>query len=249
MTSIGDIYDYIDSIAPFEGQISYDNSGLTVGSRERAVNRAYVCLDVTGKSVQRAAQTGCELMICHHPPIFSPIKSISANAPVYKLLSAGIDVISAHTSYDVAENGVNFCLGRILGLQSLRREERADIGVTGELAEATDAEGLAAMVKEKLGCGGVSFLDGGRNIKTVAIVGGAGGDEIAQFFGLADAFVTGEAKHHQLLEAADRGMTVVVAGHFETEACAMPPLAKRLAERFPEVEFISGEDKPHMRYI
>lgn len=74
MCTVGDIYNYIDKFAPFESCAEWDNVGLLVGDKSKAVKRAAVALDITPHNVMKAAEAGCNLIISHHPVIFHPIK-------------------------------------------------------------------------------------------------------------------------------------------------------------------------------
>jgi putative NIF3 family GTP cyclohydrolase 1 type 2 len=81
-------------------------------------------------------------------------------------------------------------------------------------------------------------VDGGKPIQTVGICGGAGADLLCDAAALkADAFVTADTKHHELLLAAHLGLTLVDAGHFNTEDVVIEPLLNRLANQFPNVAF------------
>lgn len=242
MTTIGNIYDFIDSIAPFEGQMGFDNAGLLIGSRDREVSRVMLALDATKSVAAQAAENSCELLVTHHPVIFRPAKSIPGHSAVYQLISGGVNVISAHTNYDIAEGGVNSCLAEKLGLTGFSRPEWLECGVYGELSEDMTAMELGRLVADKLGTDGVRVTDGGKAIRRVVIIGGSGGGEVYSLMGRADALITGEADHHEMLDARENGMTVITAGHYETEFIAMAPLAKRLKEAFPEVEFILARE-------
>jgi len=245
MTTIGMIYDFINSIAPFETQMGFDNAGLLIGSRDRQVLRAMVALDATSVVAEQAAANSCQLLITHHPVIFRPAKSIAAESAVYKLISSGVNVISAHTNYDIAQDGVNCCLAGALGLSGFSRPEWLECGVTGELPREMSAAQLGQLVADRLGADGVRVTDGGKPIRRAAIIGGSGGSDIYSLMGKVDALITGEASHHELLDARENGMTLIVAGHYETESVAMPPLADRLARQFPGVQFfLAGELNP-----
>ena len=239
MTSVQEILGFLNELAPFDTQESWDNSGLLIGSADQAVTVAALALDITTETVQLAQQAGAQLLISHHPVIFHPIKRVQANDPVYALIAAGLTAVCAHTNLDAAQGGVNDCLAQLLGLQNV---ESLPIPSTqlllrrGTLPNEMTAREFGALVSERLGAR-VSVADGGTPISTVAVCGGAGGEFAGEVAGLADAFVTGEAKHHELLLARQLGLTMAVAGHFETENPVIAPLAQRLSERFPAVTF------------
>ncbi len=122
MATVGEIYGYIDRIAPFRQQEKWDNSGLLAGDKEQPVSKAMLALDITGEVVNEAIISGVRLIISHHPVIFNPVKSITAQSEpvVYKLIKHGISAICAHTSLDLANGGVNDILVRVLGLKNVK---------------------------------------------------------------------------------------------------------------------------------
>lgn len=104
--------------------MDYDNVGLLVGDPEANVTSILTCLDVTDAVVAEAIEKGCELIVAHHPLIFSKIGSINPTNEqgriIYKLIKNDIGLLVAHTNLDAALDGVSFVLANILGLDNLR---------------------------------------------------------------------------------------------------------------------------------
>ena len=119
MAVVYEIDRFINDLAPFHTAMGFDNVGTLVGDKNAPVTKALVALDVTKSVVEEAAAMGAELIISHHPVIFAPLKRLSADSVPYMLAAKGISVISAHTNYDFAAEGVNFCLAKALGLQNI----------------------------------------------------------------------------------------------------------------------------------
>lgn len=119
MTKVMDIYRYIDGLAPFSRQESWDNSGLLVGDQDKPVTVAMVALDITDAVISEAVEKRADLLISHHPVIFHPQKRVMAGDLVYRLIQEGVTAICAHTNLDVAQLGVNDCLAKALGLQQM----------------------------------------------------------------------------------------------------------------------------------
>ena len=239
---IREIYDFIDRIAPYELQMSFDNSGLIIGDADDEFTKALLAMDVTDAVIDEALREGANLIITHHPVIFNPIKRISSKSLVYRLIQNGIGCLSAHTNLDIADGGVNTCLAQAIGLSNI-----AYTGIecmyTGTLEHETSAHELAEAVRDALGCEGLRFADGGRKIKTVAVSSGAGGRSIYDAARLgADTLVTGEIKHHEILDAVRLGVTVIDAGHYKSEDVVFEPLIERLKSEFPDMEFIKSRD-------
>ncbi|MBQ8599308.1 MAG: Nif3-like dinuclear metal center hexameric protein, partial [Oscillospiraceae bacterium] len=121
---------------------------------------------------------------------------------------------------------------------------RETLGRVGELSQAVSAGELARQVKSALG-GAVRYADGGKKVQTVAVCGGAGDSELESALACgADALVTGEAAHHIFIEAAHRGITLIEAGHFHTEAVVLDSVKERLANQFPEIIFTVWQESP-----
>ena len=124
MAKIKDIANALEMFAPLPLQDGFDNAGLQIGLTEAEVTGVLLCLDVTEPVIDEAVASGCNLVVSHHPLIFSPLKRITGNNEVercvIKALSSGIAVYSAHTNIDNAPGGVNFRIAEKLGLQNVR---------------------------------------------------------------------------------------------------------------------------------
>lgn len=248
MASVREIYDYLDKKYPYRFQESYDNSGIMVDCG-RKVNRMVVSLDITNAVVNYAASIQAELILSHHPVIFHPIKRIESGTPVFNLISNGISAISAHTNFDIAYGGVNDSLASKLDLQNIvpvfKVSEYVENGISyenhigraGELSSEMQPSCFADYVGERLlGRHGIEYVDGGRPVKRIAVGGGSCGEYIFECarYGI-DAFVTGEAKHHEMIYAAENGITLIAAGHYATEHIALNTLAAALRDGFSEL--------------
>ncbi len=239
--TVKEVFEYINSIAPFEKQCEWDNSGLIVGDRNAQVNKIGVVLDITKEAVNHAAKNGIDLIVSHHPVIFRGIKTVFADDPTFLLIKNGISAICAHTSLDIAKGGVNDALADALGFGNA-----VPLSETGETEmiriceiEETAADELAKFVANKLSTS-VAITGSNKTIRKVALCGGAGGEFLHDVAAAGcDAYITGEAKHHEFLEADSTGLTLIAAGHFETENPVVAVLAEKLKENFEcKVEII-----------
>ena len=117
---IEDVTNYLESIAPLDYQESYDNAGLIVGNYKNDVSGVLVCLDSTEKIVDEAIARNCNLIVAHHPIIFSGLKKITGKnyveKTVIKAIKNDIAIYAIHTNLDNMLNGVNEIIGRKLGL-------------------------------------------------------------------------------------------------------------------------------------
>jgi len=239
MTSVRDIYDFLDSIAPFGSQMEHDHSGLQVGGFAQEVSSAMVCLDITPEVVAQAVQAGCELAVSHHPVMYLAHRQILSSDPPWLLARHGISAISSHTPLDRCPGGVNDILAGLLGLEAEPSDEMFRLC---KLPEPLTAKAFAALAKERLGVP-VCCRDAGKPIVTVAVCGGSGAGFLEDIYGRAGAYITGEVKYHDFLDAERHGLSLLTAGHFETEVPVVPVLAGRLREAFPTVTWHIAEEK------
>lgn len=251
MTCIRDIVDYIDRFAPFDTAESWDNSGLLIGSPDLPVTRVVAALDATGEVLRHAARTGAELVVTHHPVIFRPLRAVTPGTPVWEAVRAGVSVLCAHTNLDAAAGGVNDLLAQALGLGEIAPlEGEGVLGRMGVLKAPLQPGDFAAYVKEKLCCGGLRYVPGKLPVRRVGLCSGSGASFLpAAAAAGADAFVTGDVKHDQLLTAAALGVTLIDAGHFATERVVVPELARRLQERFPGLAAEAFPQEDPARYL
>lgn len=106
-----DLSTFLDEAVPVAFQESYDNSGLQLGLPGSEIHAALLTLDITEAVIDEAIKTGCDVIISHHPLIFSGLKNITGKTLteklVMKLIKADIAVYSAHTNLDVIGKGVS----------------------------------------------------------------------------------------------------------------------------------------------
>lgn len=253
MATVREIYDYLDNLAPFSMQLGFDNAGFLVGHHETTVTKILVTLDITEEVVAEAREVGAELIVAHHPIIFSPIKSVTDNDPTGRILlglvEGGISAICAHTNLDAVAGGVNDALALKLGLVDI--EQLQPMGVDdsgrpygiGRIGKSLDAPqntaDFAAFVKEALGSNGVRFVDGGKPVSRVAVGGGACGDMVTDALALGcDTFVTSDVKYNGFLDAQALGINLIDAGHYPTEQVVCPVLCQWLADGFSCLEIL-----------
>lgn len=258
MTTVRQVYEAMQAIAPLELAESWDNPGLLVDCGGQ-MHRVLAALDITPEVVAEAAAKQCEMIVSHHPVIFDPLKKIGPQDVPFQLVQAGISAICMHTNLDAAEGGVNEVLAGIFGMQDW--EGFADgCGRVGEVDPITVPE-LARKAQAVLGgrCNRprsgpavqVKFADTGRTVKRLAVISGAGGSMFEDALAVgADCLLTGEANHHAAIDAVRLGLSLVAAGHYATEFPVCAAIADRLHAAFPELEVrVSGENRDPFTYI
>lgn len=244
MAKVKDFYGYLNSIAPFETQEDWDNSGMLVGDMNAEVKKVAVVLDITHEEIKKAKAIGADLIISHHPVIFNPIKSVTKGSVPYELAASSINALCCHTPLDIADGGTNDSLAELLGIEVTRTEN--PILRLGTV-EPTTAENLAGKIAKTLNTK-VRYADAGRKIEKIAICTGAG-CSLIEAAGEIDAFITGDASHHNFLDCVQAGITLIAAGHYETEIVVVPVLVKKLQAQFPDIEIIDIKQENPIKFI
>ena len=229
--SIQHVLGLMQQLAPPELACGWDNVGLLVDAGQ-PVTAITTTLDITADVVRDAAASGCELIVSHHPVIFDPLKNISAGDVPALLLKNGISAICMHTNLDAAPGGVNDTLAALLGMRAPVPFAEG-CGRVGTV-DAISVQKLAAFCAETLHSG-VKYVDAPQKITRLAEVSGAGGSYLEEALALgATCLVTGEASHHVAVAAQEKGVGLVVAGHWGTEHPIARVLAEYLAANLPD---------------
>ena len=227
------IIEKVEAFAPPCIACEGDNIGLMFGKRDKEISRVLVALDVDLGVIHEAKEKGVDLIVTHHPLMFDPIRQINEDSPagrcLLELAECGIALYSAHTNLDSAVGGLNDIFAEKLGVSNTKPIEITytdengvsyGIGRTGSLEKEMTLSEFAAFVCEKFDLPSTNFVgDGNAKEKTVAVCSGSGGSLISLVS--ADVYVTGDIKYSNARNAADAGQNLVIAGHYETEICAM----------------------------
>ena len=245
MTTVRDVLSCLAAFAPTETKMDFDNVGLLVGRQDAAVSKVLLALDVTRAVVAEAAELGAELIVSHHPVFFQRKDMTDADpagARILDLAEAKIAAICMHTNLDAAEGGVNDALAAALGLEDVEllgtdgvdpEGKPYGIGRIGRIGPMELAR-LLPLVRKALKAPGIRFWDAGRPAERIAVVGGAGGSDLAAAAARGcDTLVTGEVKYHEWLDGRELGLNIVEAGHFCTENPVLGPVAELLGRHFP----------------
>lgn len=255
MTTVGDVFAFLNEKAPVAGKMEFDNVGLLVGHSARPVKSILTALDITAEVIEEAANMGAELIVSHHP-LFFELKAVADDSMeghlALSLAENGVAAICMHTNLDAAQDGVNDALMAALGgrAEAVLEPDTA-IGRVGELPREIPFSEFLPFVKKALASNGLRYHDAGRPVKRLAVCGGSGGGDI----GLAaaagcDTYVTADVKYHQFLEAKHLGLNLIDADHFCTENVVVPVLHKWLSRAFPEIDVrVSAVHKQTVRFI
>ena len=248
MTTTHDILKFIESIAPPELKLEYDNIGLLCGRSDKEVRTVLVALDPFLSVCREAAALGADLLVTHHPIIHGSISAVNDSTTygqaLLELIRHDITAINAHTNLDCAAGGVNDTLAGRLGLANV---EKLPADVHGLMrhgqVEAQALEAFLPKVKQALGCKGLRYADGGKQVHRVAVGGGSCGSELAAVIAAGcDTFVTADVKYNQFWDAKMLGVNMIDAGHFQTENPVVAVLAEKIQAAFPHIQVKISEN-------
>ena len=218
------IMEIIENFCPVSLAYEWDNVGLMIGDKEKNVEKIIITLDVDKNTVKKAINTGCDLIISHHPLFFRPLKNINYSYSKGKLIrdiiKNDIAVYSAHTNMDVCANGINKILAEKLCLFDIDiLDKKTGLGRIGYIKEYIRTEDLAKKIKKYLD---IPFLriagDKNKIIKKAAVACGSCSELIPMAIEQGcDAFISGDIKYHEALDNTEEGICIIDAGHFYTE--------------------------------
>ena len=229
--------------APLKYQEGYDNAGLIVGDPGMEVKGVLIALDSTEDVVEEAIKKGVNLIIAHHPIVFSGLKKINGSnyveRTVIKAIKNDIAIYACHTNLDSVMDGVNSKISDFLGLQNRtilsvkKGEENVGFGMIGELETPLSELQFLKLVKKKFKATSLRYtalLE--KPVVKVAVCGGSGSFLLADAIKSgADVFVTSDFKYHQFFDA-DNKIVIVDIGHFEGEICTQELIYDYLSEKF-----------------
>lgn len=233
-----DIMKVIEATYPKHAALEWDNVGLLVGRTEKEVKKIYVALDATDEVIEQAVAANADMLITHHPLLFSPLKKITdehfIGSRVVKLLQHDISYYAMHTNYDVC--GMADISAAILGLDGAETLEVTDkesmegIGKVGDFSGPMSLQSCGEFIKEKFQLDSVKvFGDLSSTVQRVAICPGSGkGMTELALEKNADVLVTGDIGHHEGIDAVAQGLAIIDAGHYGLEHIFIEDMANYL---------------------
>lgn len=257
MIKVKDIAKAIEDFAPKNLQEHYDNSGLQLGDPEMGVSGVLLCLDVTEEILKEAIRRQCNMIVSHHPLLFSGLKQITGETPTQRIvmeaLLGNIAIYSAHTNLDSAREGVSYEIAHSLGITNIHPLRPADdnsstgLGIIGDIPPTPKLEFLRK-VKDTLKIEHLRYSAQSPQlvIRKVALCGGSGASMIEDAIAAgADTLLTGDLKYH---DYTSFGYAILLAdiGHYESELCTKRLFSRILRESFPDcvIYFAEAESNP-----
>jgi len=241
---------FLEEFAPLELAESWDNVGLLLGDRHQAVRRVMTCLTLTPDVADEALSRQVDLIVSHHPILFRPVQKLttatSEGRMILNLIRSGVAVYSPHTAFDSARQGINQQLAEGLGLTEIRPLRPSPLagfedvggGRMGSLPEPVPFDTFLGRIRTLLRVTHLPMAGSRKStISTVAVACGSAGEFLSDAVTHGcDLFLTGETRFHTCLEAREKEITLVLAGHYATERSGVEQLADQLASRFPGIK-------------
>lgn len=243
MTLIKDLFNIMEEIAPARYAAEWDNVGLQVGNPHDEARGIMVALDTSLAAVKETASKGFNLLITHHPFLFSPVKKIDLASPqgriIREAIESGVTIFSAHTNLDSTKGGINDMLGELLDftesspMEPYEEDKSVGMGRIGSIKEERSLTELAVLIKKRFNVDRVKVLGNMNNkIRRIALCGGSGGSliNLAKNLG-ADLYVSGDISYHQARDAEDMNLSIIDLGHFSSEKIVVEGLAEILKKK------------------
>ncbi len=243
-----DILEKVEKKYPVSFAESWDNSGFLVGDTSWDVEKVFLALDATDDVIDEAIRCGADMLITHHPLIFSGMKRVTADdfigRRIIKMVQHNICYYAMHTNFDVlgmAELSADYLQlsnREVLEVTYEENAHREGIGRVGKLAASMTLKECGKFVKEQLHLPFVQIYGDEDNIiENLAVCTGSGKSLMKQVLKKgAQAYVTGDMDYHSCIDAMAQGVSVIDAGHYGTEYIFMDYMEKELKEMFLELK-------------
>ena len=246
-----EIMQVIEAAYPRSAALDFDNVGLLAGRAGKEVNRVYLALDATDAVIDRAIEAGADMLITHHPLIFSPMKRVTdedfIGRRVVKLIQSDIAYYAMHTNYDVlgmatlSEKILGIKNSQVLDVTMCEDGNEEGIGRVGNLEKPMTLEECCVYVKHKLKLGSLKvFGDMNGIVSRLAVLPGSGKSAVTPAIAKgADVLVTGDIGHHDGLDAVEQGLAVIDAGHYGTEYIFIDDMKHFLEDKLPVLDIMT----------
>jgi len=243
--TVADLLRFFEKIAPLHLQESYDNAGLITGNISMKISGVLTCLDSTEAVIQEAIDKKLNVVVAHHPIIFSGLKQLTGatyiQRTIQKAIKNDIAIIAMHTNLDnVYQNGVNQKIADQIGLldQKILKPKNPEVpeigsGVIGRLPKPMESMEFLQQLKAKMEVNCIKYTAlVHKIIEKVAVAGGSGGfllqDAISQG---AEVFVSSDYKYHEFFDANNE-IIIADIGHYESEQFTISLLRELINENF-----------------
>ncbi len=243
-----------EKLWPKESAEDWDRPGLMVGNPSQEINKVLLAVDVTSEVIDQAIQTGCQLLLTHHPMLLRGVHELGEltlkGNLVAKAIKSGLAIFSAHTNADIAQGGVSQSLAQALELRNLAPLDAVSgHGIVGDVDEIKLID-YARKISRAIPATAQGIRvagDSEKLISRVGLVAGAGDS----FLGMAslagiDLFITSDLRHHPAQDFIEQskltdGPALIDIAHWAAEWVWLDQAAAQLAGIHRDVEFIVSD--------
>ncbi len=240
-----DIINTFNELAPIQYSESWDNPGLLVGDDEKDVSSVYIALDATSDVIEEAHDKNADLILTHHPLIFHPVRRVSGDnyvgKRILKIIQYDMSLFTMHTDFDITcmanEAAARLSLIEAKVLEPTLSEDFG-IGAMGYLKEDLSLKELAEMTKTVFDIDNVRvYGDLEETMVKVAVLPGSGSQGIdAACIEGCDVLITGDIGHHDGIDALEKGINIIDAGHYGIEKLFISFMSEYISKKMPEVK-------------
>ena len=235
--TVNELAEIIELRYPKSLAVEWDVVGFVTNNSKIEVNNILLTIDVTKDVVSEAIANSVDLIISHHPLILDPeeISDIQSKRIQMreKLEENNIALYVAHTNADIAQEGVNDSLAKVLGLQNVEAFGVEKMARKGKLTTQITLREFVNLLKDKLPRVKSSIQVSGKldsKISKVALCGGSGSSLLEEVRKQdVDVFVTADLKHHAVSDNENmNGPALISVSHWASEWVWLPELEQQL---------------------
>lgn len=249
------IIESLEELSSPEFAESWDNVGLLAGRRDKEVGRLCVALDATDGVVEEAVRCGADMLLTHHPLIFTPMRKVNEDdfiaRRVVRLLQNDISYYAMHTNFDVmgmadaAADEIRLKDRQVLNITYEDDIAKEGIGRYGKLPQVMTLEECASYVKQIFKLESIKIYgEADTAIECAAISPGSGKSMIRPALEAgAEVLITGDIEHHEGLDAMAQGLAIIDAGHYGLEKIFVPYMLEYITREFPQLSVFAAKEK------
>ncbi|MBQ7765978.1 MAG: Nif3-like dinuclear metal center hexameric protein [Lachnospiraceae bacterium] len=248
-----DLIAKLEELSPAMYAMEWDNSGLLVGDENQEVQKVLLSVDVTDEVIEEAIRGGADMILAHHPLIFSKINRVVATdflgKRIIKMIENHICCYCMHTNFDVmgmadaAADELGLLQSEVLMVTYEDDISKEGIGRYGFLKDICSLRELAERVKHIFDLEQVMvYGDAEAEVAKVAISTGSGKSMVKYALQKdCDVIITGDIDYHTALDSVAQGLCIIDAGHFGLEKIFITYLQEYLKREVPEMITIPSE--------
>ena len=236
---------------PNEAAVSWDNVGLLCGRKNKEINKVFIALDATSEVIKAAVRVQADVLLTHHPLIFSGIKRVTEDdflgERLVTLMENKISCYAMHTNYDIKRMAdlvaERMELNNLIVLEPTTPDEKEGIGYTGDLKQPMTLKEYALNLKKWFDIPDVRVygnLD--QLVHRVSVCpGSAKGMEGFALAQNSEVLIGGDFGHHEGIDCVEKGIAVIDAGHYGLEHVFVKDMEMFIKKHFPEIEVFIEE--------